>query len=92
MIIKYFAYFRQDAGCKEESLSLAPITALELLRKISGIHGQRLNEKLLTPAGDDIHPDVIFLIDGRNIDFLQGSDSMVGENAVVSLFPRIAGG
>jgi len=92
MIIKYFAYFRQDAGCKEESLFLAPISAIELLRKISDIHGQRLREKLLTPTQDDIHPDVIFLIDGRNIDFLQGNDSLVKEDAVVSLFPRIAGG
>jgi len=92
MIIRYYAYFRKDAGCKEETLFLAPVSALELLQKLSDIHGQNLRKNLLTAKQDDIHPDVIFLIDGRNIDFINGNNSVVNEDAVVSLFPRIAGG
>jgi len=92
MIVKYFAYFRKDAGCKEETLLLAPLRALELLEKLSEIHGQRLQKSLLTTDLTEIHPDVIFLIDGRNIDFIDGKNSMISESAVVSLFPRVAGG
>lgn len=92
MIVKYFAYFRKDAGCKEETLLLAPLSALELLKKLSEIHGQNLKNSLLTPDLQEIHPDVIFLIDGRNIDFIDGKKSVVSENSVVSLFPRVAGG
>jgi molybdopterin converting factor small subunit len=92
MIVKYFAYFRKDAGCKEETLLLAPLTALELLRKLADIHGQQLRSSLLTTNQEEIHQDVIFLIDGRNIDFINGKESVIQENAVVSLFPRVAGG
>ena len=92
MIIRYFAYFRKDAGCKEETLLLAPLSALELLQKLSELHGNALARRLLDKSGATIHEDVIFLIDGRNIDFLNGSDTMVAEDAVVSLFPRVAGG
>jgi molybdopterin converting factor small subunit len=92
MIVKYFAYFRKDAGCKEETLLLAPLSALNLLNKLSEIHGQQLRKRLLTTDSSEIHPDVILLIDGRNIDFIDGKDSLISENAVVSLFPRVAGG
>jgi molybdopterin converting factor small subunit len=92
MIIKYFAYFRKDAGCKEETLLLAPLSALALLQKLSALHGQNLRTRLLSPDMTEIHPDVIFLIDGRNIDFINGKESVIGENAIVSLFPRVAGG
>lgn len=92
MVVKYFAYYRNFAGRKEESLLLGPISAIELLRELGRLHGNTLRNALLTDNGDDIHPDVIFLIDGRNIDFLNGKDSVVNQEAVVSLFPRIAGG
>ena len=92
MIVKYFAYFRNDAGCKEETLLLAPLRVLDFLNKLSEIHGPRLRKRLLTADLKEIHPDVIMLIDGRNIDFIDGKDSIVSEDAVVSLFPRVAGG
>lgn len=92
MIVKYFAYFRKDAGCKEETLLLAPLSVLELLNKLSEIHGQRIQKRLLTADLSEIHPDVILLIDGRNIDFINGKESIVSEDAVISLFPRVAGG
>ena len=92
MIIKYYAYFRKDAGCKEETLLLAPLSALNLLQKLADIHGDGFRKNLLSGDQTEIHPDVIFLIDGRNIDFIRGKDSMIQEDDVISLFPRVAGG
>ena len=92
MVIKYFAYYRSFAGRKEESLLLGPLSAMELLKELCSLHGSALRKALITEDGQDIHPDVIFLIDGRNIDFLNRKDSVVNQDAVVSLFPRIAGG
>lgn len=91
MLVRYFAYYRKDGGCKEENLLLEPLTALDLLKKLAERHGQRLGSQLLTSEGT-IHPDVIFLLNGRNIDFLEGKDTLVREGDVVSLFPRVAGG
>ena len=92
MIIRYFAYFRKASGCKEETILLAPLNALDLLKKLSELHGADLARQLLDKNVTEIHPDVIFLIDGRNIDFIEGQNSIVPEDAVVSLFPRVAGG
>ena len=92
MVIKYFAYFRNYTGRKEESLLLGPLSAIELLNELGRRHGSTLENALLTENGKEIHPDVIFLIDGRNIDFINGKDSVVSNESVVSLFPRIAGG
>ena len=92
MKVKYFAYFRTGAGCKEENLLLGPVTAIELLRTLGDMHGEVLRKQLVSQNGEDIDPDVIFLIDGRNIDFLDGINSIIGADAVISLFPRIAGG
>ena len=92
MIIKYYAYYRNYTGCKEEILPLAPLTAIELLKQLSQLHGKPLREKVLSENGEKIHLDVIFLINGRNIDFLEGDHSVIEETDTVSLFPRIAGG
>lgn len=92
MVIKYFAYYRNFAGRKEESILLGPLSAIELLKELGRRHGSTLEKALLTENGEEIHPDVIFLIDGRNIDFMSGKDSIVSNDSIVSLFPRIAGG
>lgn len=92
MIIKYFAYYRNFAGRKEEAFLLGPLSAIDLLKELSQLHGSALGKELLAESGEEVNPNVIFLIDGRNIDFLAGKDSVVGTASVVSLFPRIAGG
>lgn len=92
MVIKYFAYYRNFAGRKEESLLLGPLSAIDLLKELGRLHGNALGKALIAENGEDIHQDVIFLIDGRNIDFINGKDSVVSSDSIVSLFPRIAGG
>lgn len=92
MVVRYFANYRNYTGRKEETLPLGPISAIGLLKELSRLHGGALRNELLAADAEEIHPDVIFLIDGRNIDFLEGKDSIVESDAVVSLFPRIAGG
>jgi sulfur-carrier protein len=91
MKVKYFAYLRNDAGCKEEPVS-GSSTALALLQLLAEKHGPSLRQHILSDDGQDIHADLIFLIDGRHVEFLTGKDTVISENAVVSLFPRIAGG
>lgn len=92
MIVKYFAYFRDQTHCKEESFSLEELTALQLLIYIGEKYGKALSSQLLTEDKQDINDDVIFLINGRNIDFMDGKNSKIGEADLISLFPRIAGG
>jgi len=92
MIVKYFAYFRDQTHCKEESFSIEELTALQLLINIGEKYGKTLSSQLLTDDKLDINSDLIFLINGRNIDFMDGKNSKIGEADLISLFPRIAGG
>jgi len=92
MKVKYFAYYRHDTGCKEEEFLLPPLSVMELLRHIGTKYGKSLADRLMTKERDNINPDVIFLVNGRNIDFLDDIDTIIKEDDLVSLFPRIAGG
>ncbi len=92
MVIRYFAYYRNFTGRKEETLLLGPLSAINLLQELGRRYGCALRKELLAEDEGEIHPDVIFLVDGRNIDFLSGKDSIIDSDSVVSLFPRIAGG
>ena len=91
MKVHYFAYLRNEAGCREESVS-GSFRALALLEALAQKHGSALRKHLLSEDGTEIHADLIFLVDGRHVEFLEGKDTMITESAVVSLFPRIAGG
>ncbi len=92
MIVRYFAYYRKDVGCKEEVFPLAPLSVLDLLKILTEKYDKKVRFPFLTHDGSDIHPDVILMIDGRNIDFIDGINSIIKETAIVSIFPRIAGG
>lgn len=92
MKVKYFAYFRNETKCKEEDFSFKGITALQLLLHISEKYGSVLADQLLTEDRQEVNKEVIYLINGRTIDFLQGKDSLIQENDVIALFPRVAGG
>ncbi len=91
MQIKYFAYLRNDSGCKEESLP-GSFTAISLLKFLAEKHGPSLKSHILSESGEDIHEDLIFLVDGRHIEFIGGKEREISNDSVVSLFPRIAGG
>ena len=92
MIVKYFATFRDHTRCKEEHFAVGSMTALQLLLHIGEKYGAALADQLVSEDKSNIHPDVIFLINGRNIDFIDGKNSTVKETDLISLFPRIAGG
>lgn len=92
MIVKYFATFRDQTHCKEEYFSMESLTALALLLHIGEKYGKDLSSQLLTEDKQDINKDVIFLINGRNIDFMDGKNSQISGTDLISLFPRIAGG
>lgn len=92
MLVKYFATFRDYTHCKEEIFLVGETTVLQLLVLIGEKYGSTLSSQLLAKDKQHIHEDVIFLINGRNIDFLQRENSKIGEHDTVTLFPRIAGG
>jgi len=91
MLVKYFAYYRNDTGRKEEQL-LAPETVGVLLRQLARRYGKSMRVKLLSPDGESLGPDAIVLINGRNISHIDQLNSPLSDTDIVSIFPIVAGG
>lgn len=89
MVIKFFAFFRDYTGTKETSAGQCD-TLRELLYKLCNKYGKRFSEKVF--SGDKLGDDIIILVNGRHIEHLQGLDTSLGENDVISIFPKVAGG
>jgi len=91
MLVKYFAYYRDYTGRKDEQVP-APETVGGLLRQLAGRYGKAMSEKLLSPDGKSLGPDAIVLVNGRNISHLAQLDSPLTDTDTVSIFPIVAGG
>lgn len=91
MQIKYYAYYRDFTGCKQEELP-APATVGELLTLLSSSYGPAVREKLLSSSGVALGPDAIVLVNGRNIEHLAGLNTPLSDHDTVSIFPIVAGG
>jgi molybdopterin synthase sulfur carrier subunit len=89
MIIKFFAFIRDYTGTKETT-SESCVDLRELLYKLCDRYGKKFSEKIFT--GGKLSDDIIILINGRHIEHLNGLDTGLGEDDVISIFPKVAGG
>ncbi len=90
MVVKFFATFRKITKEKEIVVEAVP-TLRDLLELLVLRYGQPANDNFLLREGQ-LHPDVILLVNGRAVEHLQGLDTRLASDDVVSIFPRIAGG
>lgn len=90
MIVRFFANIRDITKAKEVEIA-APDNISQLLYSLSDEYGKAMAAKLI---GDDgkLHPDMIVLLNGRHIEYVNGEESDLKDSDIVSLFPRIAGG
>jgi len=79
MIVKLYATLRREAGAAEVEADAA--TAGELLDALAARHGP-----LFRAEGS------ILLVDGVNVQLLQGDDTPLPEGARIELFPPLGGG
>ena len=91
MQIRYFATYREITGRRTEEVS-APGTVLALLHRLSEVYGAGLRKWLLSPDGTAKGENSIIMVNGRHIEHLDGVDTVLSEDDVVSLFPTVAGG
>ena len=81
--VKLFATLVEIANKREVVIEDAK-TAREVLDKLKGLYGPSFEKEL--------EHEWIFLVNGRDIAHLQGLDTPVGKDDVISLFPPIGGG
>ena len=90
MTIKYFATIRTYTGENERRLDDAPGDLRELLTALAGRYGTSFRRAVF--AGDELNGEIIILVNGRNVLYLQRLDTPLEANDEVSIFPMVAGG
>jgi sulfur-carrier protein len=90
MTVRYFATIRTYTGESERRLVDAPTTLRELLTALVARYGTLSRGAAF--AGDDLNPEIIILVNGRNVLYLRGLDTPLGKDDEVSIFPMVAGG
>ncbi len=90
MHVKYFATFRELAGERERQVDSAPSTIEELLRLLSARYGAAFRNAVF--EGESLHPELILLVNGRNVRLSGGLSTPLDPADEISVFPMVAGG
>ena len=90
MLVKFFATYRQIAGCKSCDVP-APGSVLALMELLSE-RWPEFRELVLNEDGTDKGDDVIIMVNGRHIDHLDGVNTPLTEDDYVAVTPLVAGG
>jgi molybdopterin synthase sulfur carrier subunit len=89
MKIKYFAYIRNYAGCKETDFERCQ-TVEELLSKLCSIYGKGFERIIF--KNNELSSEIIILVNGRHISHLNGIKTPLEDSDEISIFPEVAGG
>lgn len=89
MKIMFFGYIRDMIGTKETQIEGAA-SLKQLLQELCDKYGKAFRDKVY--KDDDITKEVIVLVNGRNIYFTGGIDTILSEGDEISIFPVVAGG
>lgn len=89
MIIRFLASLREITGDTETAIQLEKANINVVLEILTGLYGEGFREAVFDSGGE---LSVKILINGRNIDYLDGLNSKVSGNDTIHLFPPIAGG
>lgn len=90
--VKFLASIREIVGAHEIPFEISPGNTVESLLEILESHfGVDFKEAVGKPFEDE-NPKVMFLVNGRDIDFLKGPKTELSEGDTVVLIPPVAGG
>jgi molybdopterin synthase sulfur carrier subunit len=90
MTVKYFATIRTYTGETERHIDDAPAGLRELLTSLAARYGTAFRRAVF--SGDRLGGEIIILVNGRNVLYLEGLDTPLAADDEVSIFPMVAGG
>ncbi len=88
ILVRYYANLRDVTGKKEEHISADQIYLL--LDKLKSEYGEKFTRTLY--RNGDLIGNVLILINGKNIRYLNGLNSKLNPGDEVDIFPPVAGG
>jgi molybdopterin synthase sulfur carrier subunit len=89
--VAFFATFRKVTSSKYTEVPDRVRTVRDLLFLLADRYGKAFRSLALTENGE-ISPDIMILINGRDVAHLGNGEARVTSGDEVSLFPRLAGG
>ena len=90
--VKFFTSLREITGKKVDEIQLQnTITVDELLTLLSEKYGKNFREYIYNKKGD-VQGFLSFLVNGKNINIMQGFDTKLQENDIVAILPPVGGG
>jgi len=90
--VKFFTSLREITGKKVEEIQLqSTITVEELLTLLSEKYGKKFREYIYNKKGE-VQGFLSFLVNGKNINILQGFDTKLQEGDTVAILPPVGGG
>ncbi|QGP92762.1 ThiS family protein [Neomoorella glycerini] len=89
MEVELLSFLQRAAG--ESRVEVEAATVDELLAALISRYGETFRRELMTPGGK-LKPGIAILVNGRNINFLQGPATPLSPRDKVTIIPPAAGG
>jgi molybdopterin synthase sulfur carrier subunit len=90
MIVKFFATIRTYTNETARRVDDPPATLGPLLESLAARYGTLFRRAVF--AGDELSPEIIILVNGRNVVYSGRLDAPLADDDEVSIFPMVAGG
>jgi len=80
-------------GQREIELSLSPGSTVEsLLQHLVKTWGERLSSALFEPGNKQLFPHIRLMVNGRDMAFVNGMETVLKDGDEVLIFPPVSGG
>ena len=90
--VKFFTSLREITCKKVDEIQLqSVITVEELLTLLSEKYGKKFTEYIYNKKGK-VQNFLSFLVNGKNINVLQGFDTELKEGDIIAIIPPVGGG
>lgn len=89
--VRAYAMIRDVIGASVEVRLREGASVKDLLNELTRSYGKSFSERVLDKGGQPL-PYVKLLVNGRDIDFLNGIETKLKDGDEVALFPPIGGG
>ena len=90
--VKFFTSLREITGKKVDKIQLQnTITVNELIIVLCEKYGKNFREYIYNKKGD-VQEFLSFLVNGKNINIMQGFDTKLQEMDVIAILPPVGGG
>jgi molybdopterin synthase sulfur carrier subunit len=90
--VKFFTSLREITGKKADEIQLQNVINVEeLLNLLSEKYGEKFREYIYDKKGK-VQDFLSFLVNGRNINVLQGFDTELKQGDIIAILPPVGGG